>query len=84
MASWSLEGLSEAQISEINEKAIPINIKKATKFVFGVLQGRVLVLIFVLCHNFMREAEIVMLTWNSYQLLVCLQISKYGIKKQRL
>ena len=36
MASWFPEGLSGAQISEINEKAIPINTKKATKFSLDV------------------------------------------------
>ena len=36
MASRFPKRLSEAQISEINEKAIPINTKKATKFGLGV------------------------------------------------
>ena len=36
------ESLSEVQISEINEKGIPINTKKATKFSLGVFQGKVL------------------------------------------
>ena len=36
------ESLSEAKISEINEKAIPINTKKATKFGLGVFQGKAL------------------------------------------
>ena len=36
MTSRFPEGLSEAQISEINEKAIPINTKKAAKFGLGV------------------------------------------------
>ena len=40
MASRFPEGLSEAQISEINEKAILINTKKATKVSLDVLQGR--------------------------------------------
>ena len=35
---------SEAQISEINEKAIPINTKNATKFGLGVFQGNILFL----------------------------------------
>ena len=38
-----LESLSEAQISEIKEKAIPINTKKATRFGLGVFLGKVLV-----------------------------------------
>ena len=42
MASWLPEGSSEAQIPEINEKAIPVNTKKATKFSLDVFQGRVL------------------------------------------
>ena len=62
MASWLPEGASEAQILEINEKAIPINTKKATKFSLDVFQGRVLFLNFVLCLNFTREGELVMLT----------------------
>ena len=41
MASQFPESLSEAQISEINEEAIPINTKKATKFGLGVFQGKV-------------------------------------------
>ena len=41
MASRFPESLSEAPISEINEKAIPINKKKATKFGLGVFQGKV-------------------------------------------
>ena len=36
MASRFPKSLSEAQISEINEKSIPINKKKATKFGLGV------------------------------------------------
>ena len=68
MASQFPEGLSEAQISEINDKAIPINTKKATKFSLGVFQGRVLFLNIVLRFNFTREAEIVSLTRNSCQL----------------
>ena len=42
MASWFPESLSEAKISEINEKAIPIHTKKATKFGLGDFQGKVL------------------------------------------
>ena len=36
MASRFPESLSEAQISEINEEAIPFNKKKATKFGLGI------------------------------------------------
>ena len=68
MASLFLESLSEAQISEINKKAIPINTKKATEFGFGVFQGKVLFLNIVLHLNFTREAEIVMLTQSNCQL----------------
>ena len=68
MASQFLESLSEAQISEINKKAIPINTKKATEFGFGVFQGKVLFLNIVLHLNFTREAEIVMLTQSNCQL----------------
>ena len=42
MASRFLESLSEAQISEINEKAFPINTKKAKKLGLGVFQGKVI------------------------------------------
>ena len=55
MASWLPEGLSEAQISEINEEAIPINTKKATKFSLDVFQGRVLFLKFVVRLNFTKK-----------------------------
>ena len=48
--------------SEINEKAIPINTKKATKFGLGVFQAKVLFLNIILRLNFTREAEIVTLT----------------------
>ena len=68
IASWPPEGLSEVQIPEINEKTIPINTKKATKFSLDVFQGRVLFLNFVLRLNFTREAELVTLTRNSCQL----------------
>ena len=68
MASWFPKGLSEAQIFEINEKAIPINTKKATKFSLDVFQGRVLFLNIVLRLNFTREAGIVTLTRNGCQL----------------
>ena len=62
MAFRFLESLNEAQISEINEKNIPINTKKATKFGFGVFQGKVLFLNIILCLSFTREAEIVTLS----------------------
>ena len=65
MASRFPESLSEAQISEINEKAIPINTKKAKKFGLGVFQGKVIFLNIILCLNFAREAEIVLLTRNN-------------------
>ena len=68
MASLFLESLSEAQISKINKKAIPINTKKAIEFGFGVFQGKVLFLNIVLHLNFTREAEIVMLTQSNCQL----------------
>ena len=59
---------SEAQILEINEKAISINKKKATEFGLGVFQGKVLFLNIIPRLNFTREAEIVTLTRNSCQL----------------
>ena len=68
MASRFLESFSEAQISEINEKAIPVNAKKATEFGLYVFQGKVLFLNIILRLNFTREAEIVTLTWNNCQL----------------
>ena len=58
MASRFPESLSEAQVSDINEKAIP----KVAKFVLGVFQGKVLFLNIILRFNFTREAEIVRLT----------------------
>ena len=64
MASRFPESLSEAQILDINEKAI----SKVTKFVLGVFQGKVLFLNIILRLNFTREAEIVALTRNSCQL----------------
>ena len=60
MASRFPESLSEAQISEINEKAISINTKKVTKFGLGVC--KVLFLNIILRLNFTKEAEIVTLT----------------------
>ena len=44
MASRFPEILRETQILEINEKTIPINTKKATKFGLGVFQGTILFL----------------------------------------
>ena len=58
MASRFPESLSEAQISEIYEKAIPINTKKAMKFGLGVFQGKDLFLNMILRLNFTRETEI--------------------------
>ena len=68
MASRFPENLSEAQISKINEKVIPINKKKATKFVLGVFQGKVLFLNIILRLSFTREAETVTLTRKNCQL----------------
>ena len=68
IASRFPEGLGEAQISEIYEKAIPMNTKKATKFSLGVFHGRVLFFNIVLSLNFTREAEIVTLIRNGCQL----------------
>ena len=51
-----------AQISEINEKTIPINKMKAIKFGFSVFQYKILLLNIILRVNFTREAEIVILT----------------------
>ena len=65
------ENLSEAQISEINEKAIPINKKKATKFSFSVFQYKMLILNIILRVNFTREAEIVTLTRIEFFLDMC-------------
>ena len=61
-------GSSAAQIPEINEKAIPINTKKATKSSLDVFQGGVLFSNLVLRLYFTREAELVTLTRNSCQL----------------
>ena len=71
MASRFPESLSGAQISEINEKAISIITKKATKFGLGVFQGKVLFLNFILRLSFTREAEILTLTQNNCQFRVC-------------
>ena len=68
MASRFPECSSEAQISEINKKAVPINKKKATKFGFSVFQYKILLLNIILSVNFTREAEIVTLTRNNCQL----------------
>ena len=68
MASRFPESLSEAQISELNKKAIPINKKKATKFGLDVFQSKVLFLNIIPRINLTREAEIVTLTRNNFQL----------------
>ena len=65
MASRFQGSLSEAQISELNKKAIPINRKKATKFGLGVFQGKILFLNIIPRLNFTREAEIITLTRNN-------------------
>ena len=57
MASRFPESLSEAQISEINEKAFPINTKKATKFGLGVFQGKVLFLNIILGLQFVTLTD---------------------------
>ena len=57
----------EAQTSEIDAKAIPINTKKATAFDLSVFQGIVLLFNIILCVNFTREAESVSLTQNNCQ-----------------
>ena len=74
----------EAQTSEIDEKAIPINTKKATKFGLSVSQGKVIFLNIILRVNFTGEAEIVMPRRNNCQLPGLFTNSKYGIKIQRL
>ena len=59
-----------AQISEIDEKAIPINKMKAIKFGLSVFQYKILLLNIILRVNFTREAEIVILRHqNNCQLL---------------
>ena len=68
MASRFPESLSEAQISELNKKAIPINKKKETKFGLDVFQSKVLFLNIIPRINLTREAEIVTLTRNNFQL----------------
>ena len=80
MASQFLESLSK----EINEKAIPINKKKATKFGFSVSQYKILLLNIILRVNFTKEAETVTLTRNNCQLPSLFTDSKFGIKIQRL
>ena len=65
MASRFPDGLSEAQISELNKKVIPINKKKAKKFGLGVFQGKVLFLNIIPRLNFIRKAEIIALTRNN-------------------
>ena len=53
MASWFLESLSKAQISELNEIAIPINTKKA----MGVFQGELLFLNIVRYMSISQEKQ---------------------------
>ena len=55
---------------EINEKAIPINKTKVTKFGFSAFQYKILLLDIILRVpvNFIRETEIAMLTRNNCQL----------------
>ena len=48
MESRFPESLSEAQISEINEKAIPIDTKKAMKFGLGAFRCKVIFLNIIL------------------------------------
>ena len=52
-------------VPEINEKAIPTNTNKATKFGLSAFQGKVLFLSIILRVNFTREAEIVTLRRKS-------------------
>ena len=54
-ASRFPKGLRETQDLEINEKDIPINTKKATKFGLGVYQGKVLFLDIIVRLNFLRS-----------------------------
>ena len=54
---FSGSGLSEAQLSEIIEKAIPINTKKVMKFGFGVFQDKVLFLTFYI--SISQEKQII-------------------------
>ena len=61
MASRFPESLSK----EINETAIPIKKKKATKFGFSVFQYKILLLNIILRVNFTKEAEIVTLVRNN-------------------
>ena len=44
MVPWFPESLSEAKISELNKKAIPINKKKVTNFGLDAFQEKVLFL----------------------------------------
>ena len=53
MASQFPESLSKAEISDINEKAIP----KVMKFVLGVFQGKVLFVNIILRLNFHKRSR---------------------------
>ena len=69
MASQFPKNLSKAQNSETNEKAIPINTKKVTKFGLGIFQGIKVLFLNIISLIFTRKAEIVMPTRNICQLL---------------
>ena len=84
MASEFPESLSQAQISQINEKTIPINKKKATKFGLGVFQGKVLFFNIILRLNFTTEAKIVTLTRNNCQLPCLFTIFKIRHKNAKI
>ena len=84
MASRFPESLSEDQISEINEKAIPINKRKATKFGLGVFHGKALFLNVILRLIFTREAEMVTLTRNDCQLPSLLTNFKIRYKNKKI
>ena len=68
MASQFPDSFSEAQISEITKKAIPINKKKSNKLGFVVFQYKILLLSIILRVSFTRKAEIVTLMRNNCQL----------------
>ena len=69
MACRLPESLSEAQISEINEKAIPINkTESGPNLVLMLSNKKFLLLNIILRVNFTREAEIVTLTRKNCQL----------------
>ena len=78
------ESFSEAQFSKINEKAIPINKKKANKFGFSVLQYKILLLNIILRVNFTRKTEIVTLMRNNCQLSGLFTDSKVRHKNTKI